>query len=189
MDTRTAALVLRSDDQRLNDCFKLGLRPGNQGGEKLLEFKEVFPPRTVVTEGYPPNLRLARERLEPLGVEVVEANDSLQQVLPFEDNSFDLVIDRHTAFNIAEVERVLAPGGTFLTQQVDGRNLSDLSAAFGCEQPWTFFTLDFVLEKIKATNLIVEHTQEWTGRTIFKDIGAVVYSDSNKREPWSFSSS
>lgn len=143
----------------------------------------------MVTEGYPPNLRLARERLEPLGVEVVEANDSLQQVLPFEDNSFDLVIDRHTAFNIAEVERVLAPGGTFLTQQVDGRNLSDLSAAFGCEQPWTFFTLDFVLEKIKATNLIVEHTQEWTGRTIFKDIGAVVYSDSNKREPWSFSSS
>ena len=90
---------------------------GTGGGEKLLEFKEVLPPHTVATEGYPPNYRLAQERLAPLGVEVVETNASLQQVLPFEDEQFDLVISRHTAFNIAEVERVLARGVPRLKQR------------------------------------------------------------------------
>jgi SAM-dependent methyltransferase len=155
---------------------------GTGGGEKLLGFKDVFPPRVVATEGYPPNFCLAQERLEPLGVEVVESNGSLFEILPFEAEAFDLVIDRHTGFNIAEVERVLTPGGTFLTQQVDGRNLSDLSAAFDCEQPWTYFTLDFVLEKIKETNLMVEVAQEWTGKLIFKDVGAIVYY--LKAVPW-----
>ncbi|MBN1994111.1 MAG: ClbS/DfsB family four-helix bundle protein [Anaerolineae bacterium] len=148
---------------------------GTGGGEKLLGFKDVFPPRVVATEGYPLNFRLARERLEPLGVEVVESDDSLFEILPFENEAFDLVLDRHTGFNIAEVERVLAPGGVFLTQQVDGRNLNDLSAAFDCEQPWTYFTLDFVLDTIKETDLVVEMAQEWTGKLIFKDIGAMVY--------------
>ena len=32
----------------------------------------------------------------------------------FEDEAFELVIDRHTGFNIAEVERVLRPGGVFV---------------------------------------------------------------------------
>jgi SAM-dependent methyltransferase len=155
---------------------------GTGGGEKLLGFKDVFPPRVVATEGYPPNFRLARERLGPLGVEVVKSDGSLFEILPFEAEAFDLVIDRHTGFNIAEVERVLTPDGTFLTQQVDGRNLSDLSAVFDCEQPWTYFTLDFVLEKIRETNLVVEIAQEWTGKLIFKDVGAIVYY--LKAVPW-----
>jgi aminoglycoside phosphotransferase (APT) family kinase protein/SAM-dependent methyltransferase len=154
---------------------------GTGGGEKLLGFKDVFPPRVVATEGYPPNFRLAQERLGPLGIEV-ESDGSLSEILPFEDAAFDLVIDRHTGFNIAEVARVLAPGGVFLTQQVDGRNISDLSAAFDCEQPWIYFTLDFVLEKIKQTNLVVEVAQEWTGRLVFKDVGAIVYY--LKAVPW-----
>jgi SAM-dependent methyltransferase len=155
---------------------------GTGGGEKLLSFRDVFPPRLAATEGYPPNLRLARERLGSFGVEVVESDGSLSEVLPFENETFDLVIDRHTSFNITEVERVLTPGGIFLTQQVDGRNVSDLSAAFDCEQPWTFFTLDFVLEKIKETNLIVELAQEWMGKLTFKEVGAIVYF--LKAIPW-----
>jgi SAM-dependent methyltransferase len=155
---------------------------GTGGGEKLLAFRDIFPPRVAVTEGYAPNLRLVRERLEPLGVEVVESQTALYDELPFESNSFDLVIDRHSGFNIAEVERVLAPGGTFLTQQVDGRNFSDLSAAFDCQQPWTFFTLDWVLEKIEETQLVVEIAQEWTGKTVFADVGAIVYY--LKAVPW-----
>jgi len=148
---------------------------GTGGGERLREFKDVLPERTVATEGYRPNFILALKRLEPLGIEVVECKDSLQQELPFGDEEFSLVINRHTSFNVSEVERVLSPGGSFLTQQVDGGNLADLSAAFGDKQPWPFFTLEFVIEKIEATNLIVEMAQKWTGRASFKDVGAVVY--------------
>src|SRR5689334_19294589 len=67
---------------------------GTGGGEKLGQFKDCFPPKIVATEGYPPNLALARERLGPLGVQVIEFEDSLESVLPLADHSFDLVINR-----------------------------------------------------------------------------------------------
>mgnify|MGYP000278906337 CR=1 FL=1 len=54
-------------------------------------------------------------QLEPLGVQVVHSETALYDLLPFEDGSFDLAINRHSGLNIAEVERVLAPGGTSLT--------------------------------------------------------------------------
>jgi SAM-dependent methyltransferase len=155
---------------------------GTGGGEKLLSLRDLWPPRVAVTEGYAPNLRLARERLEPLGVQVVPSETPLYDVLPFEDGAFDLVIDRHSGFNIAEVERVLAPGGAFLTQQVDGTNLADLSAAFDCEQPWTWFTLEWVLEQIVGTSLVVEQAQAWSGVTRFHSVGALVYY--LKAVPW-----
>jgi hypothetical protein len=92
------------------------------------------------------------------------------------------VINRHSGFNIAEVERVLAPGGTFLTQQVDGTNLADLSAAFDTVQPWTWFTLDWLLSRIAETSLIVEQAQAWEGKTRFHNVGALVYY--LKAVPW-----
>jgi SAM-dependent methyltransferase len=155
---------------------------GTGGGERLAAYQAIFPARVAATEGYHPNFLLARSRLEALGVEVKEAETSLSARLPFEDSSFDLVIDRHSAFNIAEVERVLQPGGIFLTQQVDGNNLSDLSDVFGVKQPWTNFTLDFVLNCIKETNLTVELAEEWAGPSVFRDVGAVVYF--LKAVPW-----
>ena len=156
---------------------------GTGGGEKLLKFRDTLPPQTVATEGYRPNYLLARERLEPYGITVVECESNLERELPFDDASFDLVINRHTAFNLSEVERVLTPGGTFLTQQVDGNALHDLSDVFGYTQPWTFSTLDFVLVKAReTTDLEVKIAQEWAGKMIFRDVGAIVYH--LKAVPW-----
>lgn len=155
---------------------------GTGGGERLAEFEDALPDRAVATEGYAPNIILAHERLARLGIDVVASNDSLAQRLPFAEKSFDLVIDRHTSFNIAEVERVLTSGGIFLTQQVDGRNLADLSEVFDTQQPWTFFTLDFVLEQIEETDLVIETAEKWSGTAVFKDIGALVYY--LKAVPW-----
>jgi SAM-dependent methyltransferase len=155
---------------------------GTGGGEKLLSLRPLWPPRVAATEGYAPNLALARERLEPLGVQVVHSETALYDRLPFEDGAFDLVIDRHSGFNVAEVARVLAPGGTFLTQQVDGTNFADLSAAFDTEQPWTWFTLEWVLERIAGTSLLVEQARAWEGKTRFFGVGALVYY--LKAVPW-----
>ena len=46
---------------------------GTGGGEKLLALRDHWPAKVVVTEDYPPNVELAREQLEPLGVEVKDA--------------------------------------------------------------------------------------------------------------------
>ncbi len=155
---------------------------GTGGGEKLLEFKDVFPPRLAATEGYLPNLELARQRLAPYGVEVRHSEAALVETLPFGDAEFDLVIDRHTGFNAREVERVLKPGGIFLTQQVDGKSLLDLFEAFDAQPHWPYFNLAFALERIGETNLVVELAQEWRGQKIFKDVAALVYY--LKAIPW-----
>lgn len=104
---------------------------GTGGGEWLagLPFR---PARTVATEGWPPNVEVARNRLEPLGVEVVQVepardnsgkrSDEPPPRLPFDDGSFHLIVDRHESFEPTEVARVLAPGGWFITQQVDAED-------------------------------------------------------------------
>lgn len=49
--------------------------------------------------------------------------------LPFRDASFDVVLDRHEAYDPSDVARVLASGGVFLTQQVHGRSYAELNRA------------------------------------------------------------
>ncbi len=39
---------------------------------------------------------------------------------------FDLILNRHESYHPGEIARVLAPGGTFLTQQVGGDELGEL---------------------------------------------------------------
>ena len=155
---------------------------GTGGGEKLLELKAFLPKHTCATEGYKPNLILSQDRLKPLGIIVKESNSCLDEILPYKDNEFSLVINRHTAFNIKEIERVLKPGGIFITQQVDGMDMDDFSNVFGFKQPWPFFNMNFMLDKIKETNLTVVTADEWVGKRIFKDVGAIVYF--SKAIPW-----
>jgi SAM-dependent methyltransferase len=97
------------------------------GGGELLASMAPLPNNTWATEGYPPNIPIARARLSPLGVTVVPVEGDL---LPLTDGSFDLVINRHESFDIREVYRVLRPGGTFITQQVGAQDLIELNEAF-----------------------------------------------------------
>ena len=155
---------------------------GTGGGERLLELRDDWPDKVVVTESYPPNVKLANERLGPLGVTVVEVALTRVGLMPFERGEFDLVLNRHSGLNCAEVARILAPGGTFLTQQVHGLWAQDLLAAFGTTPQWPDATLDFYLPKLEAAGLSIETAEEWLGRLIFLDVGAVVYY--LKAVPW-----
>jgi ubiquinone/menaquinone biosynthesis C-methylase UbiE len=167
-----------ADRARVQSALDLG----TGGGEKLLEFKDTFPARMAATEGYLPNLQLARRRLAPYGVDVHHSEAALAEILPFGDAEFDLVIDRHSAYNTCDVERVLKPGGVFLTQQVDGKSLLDLFEAFDSQPHWPYFNLSFALERVAETHLVVEIAQEWTGKKTFKDVAALVYY--LKAVPW-----
>ena len=136
----------------------------------------------VATEEYAPNLKLATERLVPLGVKVVDVRLTDCDPVPFSDREFDLVLNRHSAFNPDEVARILRPGGTFLTQQVHGLWAFDLLAAFDAEPQWSGSTLERYVAQLRTTGLTILNAEEWSGRLVFADVGAVVYY--LKAVPW-----
>jgi SAM-dependent methyltransferase len=96
------------------------------GGGEVLSTVPRPPALLVATEGWPPNATLARQRLAPLGGHVVRADEDAD--LPFADGSFDLVVSRHPIdVRWVDVARVLAPGGTYFSQQVGAGSVRELS--------------------------------------------------------------
>ena len=150
---------------------------GTGGGERLSTLADVFPVQMFATEAYPPNQAIARRRLEPLGVTVVayESADVVGGPLPFADGSLDVVLDRHESYDAREVARVLAAGGRFLTQQVDGRDKPDLLALFGLTPAYPEVALEPFVAAAEAAGLVIERAEEWWGDSVFADIGALVY--------------
>lgn len=151
------------------------------GGERLLEMRKAWPGNVAATESYPPNFRLAAERLSPLGVTVVQV-ESTGVLLPFAGGAFDLVLNRHAGINVVETARILAPGGTFLTRQVHGMWAHDLMAVFGTKPQWPWATPAKFGPELESAGLKVVDIKEWEGRLTFTDVGAVVYY--LKAVPW-----
>lgn len=155
---------------------------GTGGGEQLLKLREFWPTKVVVTEDYPPNFRLATERLSPWGVTVVKVPLTDYDPMPFADGEFDLVLNRHSGFNARDVARILAPGGTFLTQQIHGLWAHDLLAAFDAKPQWPTSTLHKYVPQLQAAGLTIVNTDDWSGKLAFTDVGAMVYY--LKAGPW-----
>lgn len=157
---------------------------GTGGGERLSRLSRR-PRQTVATEAWPPNVAVAAARLRPLGIAVVRdqgAPDNTSQIgndrgrLPFADGVFGLVTSRHEAFRAAEVSRVLAPGGTFITQQVDFHSYDDLCRLAGLDVPqqpdsW----LPLAQQQVQEAGLAVETAVCGEQCHEFHDIAAVVY--------------
>lgn len=148
---------------------------GTGGGEKLREFADALPPNTVATEGYAPNIPLARANLASLGSRVVAYDAEAESRMPFDDNTFALIINRHEAYYAQEVQRILKPGGVFLTQQVDGRELDDFLSVFGLASSYPHVTLDNFRREIENAGLRVERAGDWLGKATYSDMGAFVY--------------
>lgn len=150
------------------------------GGGEFLSSLAPLPDETYATEGYTPNIPVARERLEPLGVGVV-AVDS--ERLPFKDETFSHVINRHESFDVYELYRVLKHGGIFLTQQVGGDNDIDINRALGAPMPpdtdWNLTTAASALEKAGFT---VTDRREHYYLERYHDTGALLYY--LKAIPW-----
>jgi hypothetical protein len=152
------------------------------GGERFLKLHEHWPPKVIVTEHYPPNFKLATERLSAFGAKVMDVQLSDFGLMPFADAEFDLVLNRHAAFNPDEVARVLASGGTFLTQQVHGLWAIDLLAAFDAKTQWPDATPEKYLPRLKTAGLEIVNHEDWSGGLAFTDVGAIVYY--LKAVPW-----
>ena len=161
----------------LKPCHRL-LDMGTGGGEFMLGLGHPLE-NVSVTEGYAPNLKLCRERLSPLGVDVHGANGD--GPLPFGDNTFDRVLNRHDSFGPQEVYRVLKPGSVFITQQVGGKNNRELSERLidGFEPHYPHHDLAHNVELLKDVGFEILRAEEHFGPMRFYDTGALVFFTKN----------
>jgi SAM-dependent methyltransferase len=155
---------------------------GTGGGERFLGMRAYWPKKVCATEEYPPNFKLATERLTPFSVRVVDAGQNIDEPMPFANGEFDLILNRHSGFNPREIARLLTAGGVFLTQQVHGLSLSDLLFRFNSHPPWPFATPEFFIPRLQAAGLVIRTLKEWSGKITFTDVGALVYY--LKAIPW-----
>ena len=155
------------DDMRLLD-YDTG------GGEFLLSLQHPYK-NTAATEGYPPNVKLCKERLLPLGIDLRECNDAAH--IPFDDASFDIIINRHGDFYPPEIRRLLKPGGLFITQQVGSDNDRELVEMVLPDAPKPFPHENLQEQKARFTDAGFEILQadEAFVPICFYDVGAFVW--------------
>lgn len=119
-DYEAEARAIAADASRVVDL-------GTGGGEVFGRIADGLSGRYVAAEEWPPNARVAAKRLRRIGIDVVHCRTDIHP-LPFRGGTFDLVLSRHEAISPAEVDRILLPGGRFLTQQCSPDNWSGLRA-------------------------------------------------------------
>jgi SAM-dependent methyltransferase len=145
------------------------------GGELLAELMPL-PPHTVAVESWSPNTPVARDRLTPFGVSVVTE-------LPGGEREFDVVLSRHGRLPVADIARLLKPGGTLLSQQVGSDDLTELNAALGAPPPYPQqWTADVAVAALEAAGLVVTDVREEHPPLAFRDVGAIVYQ--LRAVPW-----
>ena len=144
------------------------------GGEFLLSLNHPHH-LTAAIENYPPNVALCRETLLPLGIDFKAA--AADGPLPFPDDHFDLVLNRHGSFDPKEVFRVLKPGGVFLTQQVGEDNDRELVELVlpGQQKMYGGWSMTPVANSLKQTGFVVEKQDEAFVPIRFFDTGALVW--------------
>ena len=159
---------------------------GTGGGEWLASLPHR-PRLTVATESWHPNFVVARDRLAPLGIDVVEVEGCLDNDdqgpegaegprLPFEDHAFELVVARHEAFVAREVARIATGGGRFATQQVGVDGHREYRELFGVTVHSTDSSfLELVTRQVECAGMRVDEAAEATQQSTFDDVGALAW--------------
>lgn len=147
------------------------------GGGEVLAGAAVLPPRMLATESWRPNAVRAARLLNPRRVLVVQ--DSGEPPLPFVDSAFELITSRHpVSVWWPEIARVLAPGGTYLSQQVGPESVFELMEFFLGPLPQQAHLQrrpEDAAAAATAAGLDVIDLRSERLRMEFFDVGAVVY--------------
>jgi len=145
------------------------------GGGEILSTLAPFPPHTWASENYPPNIPVAKSRLEPLGVKLI--SDYTISSIPLPDASLDLVLNRHGGYSEKELFRLLKPGAVFLTQQVGGQNNIHLNELLQekVDFMYSYWTKKVITRRLKDAGFELLSVKEEFPPAEFVDIGAVVF--------------
>ena len=160
-------------DESLIDDMKL-LDFDTGGGEFLLSLGHPYA-NTAATEGYSPNVELCKKELLPLGIDFRECDDA--SCIPFDDNSFGMIINRHGDFDPVENLRLLRPNGIFITEQVGSENDRDLVKMVLPDVPAPFPELKLSIQKRKfeEAGFEIVRAEEAFRPIRFYDVGAFVW--------------
>lgn len=155
------------------NMFLLDMETG--GGEFLLSLKHPFE-KTSATEGYRPNVEYCKKVLLPLGINFKEVDG--ETILPFEDDHFDVITNRHGSYNVSELKRSLKNEGVFITQQVGAENDRELVRLLQPENETLPFPQQYL--EIKTKELIdhgfeILESDEVYQPIKFYDVGALVW--------------
>lgn len=144
------------------------------GGEVLLSFYHPYE-LTTVTEGFAPNVKLCEETLGTMGIRVCQVTD--YRNMPFEENAFDIIINRHGAYDVKELYRILKPGGTFITQQVGEDNDRELVEFLLPESKKVFpgMNLNYQKSLFEKAGFEILMENEAFQPILFYDAGALVW--------------
>ncbi len=145
------------------------------GGEFLLSLDHPHH-NLAATENYQPNVELCKGKLVPLGIDFQKADGSRN--LPFRDQSFDIVINRHGNFNPKEIGRVLKDGGVFITEQVGTENDRELVELLLNDLPDIPFPdqyLKIARAAFEKEGFMVMQAEEAFRPIKFWDVGALVW--------------
>ena len=166
-DYKTEVLAALRPDSRILDM-------DTGGGEVLLSLGHPHH-LTAAIENYPPNVELCKKVLLPLGIDFKAA--AADGPLPFPDNHFDLVLNRHGSFDPKEVFRVLKPGGVFLTQQVGAENDRELVEMVlpDVEKPFPELYLSKQQKSFEEAGFEILRAEEAFRPIKFFDVGAFVW--------------
>ena len=144
------------------------------GGEFLLSLGHPYS-NTAATEGYAPNVALCSEKLQPLGIRFKECNDP--DNIPFDDESFDIMINRHGDFSPTEIFRLLRKNGIFIPEQVGEENERDLVEMVlpGTEKPFPGLNLKTQQRLFEEAGFKILQVEEAYRPILFYDVGAFVW--------------
>lgn len=154
------------------------------GDGRVLAGLAPLPPVTVACEGWPPTIPAAKATLLPLGVHLVQTLGSADNVgrrdddrrpgLPFADGTFDVVLDRHAAFDPLEVRRVTRSGGTLLTQQVGSDEAASVRSLFDLPVDAPAWDAVVAVGQLRSAGWRVDDVREERPLSEFTDIGALL---------------
>lgn len=106
---------------------------GTGGGENFLALAPHFGTGMGVDVD-PAMIAAAQRNQQQQHVDHVRFAVMAAARLQVADESFDVVLNRHSVVQVGEVMRVLKPGGYFIHQNVGQRNTANFFAAFGWSQ-------------------------------------------------------